>query len=79
MPSWFTGNFTDETSGSRTPLSGRVLTLALPSDGPITLDFNQAMLLPHESSSVYPCPAPAAGNHLPVPVTAREQALRFRH
>lgn len=79
MPGWFTVNFTDETSGSQTPSAGRILGLPLTSDSPVTLDFNQAMLLPHESSSVYPCPMPPAGNHLPIAVTAGERALRFRH
>ena len=79
IPGWFTINFTDETSGSQTPSAGRILALPLNSDGPVVLDFNQAMLLPHESSSVYPCPTPPAGNHLPIAVTAGERALRFRH
>lgn len=78
MPGWMTLNFTDETSGSQTPSAGRILALRLGADGPVVLDFNQAMLLPHESSSVYPCPVPPAGNHLPVAVTAGERAVRFR-
>lgn len=78
MPDWVTINFTDLTSGSQTPLAGRILALPAMSDGPVVLDFNQAMLLPHESSSVYPCPVPPAGNHLPIEVNAGEKALLFQ-
>lgn len=77
MPGFVTINFTDQTSGSQTPSAGRVLGLRQPADGPVVLDFNQAMLLPHESSSVYPCPMPPGGNDLPLAVTAGERALRF--
>lgn len=77
MPNWVTVNFTDKTSGAQTPSAGRILALPQPADGPIMLDFNQAMLLPHESSPVYPCPIPPAGNHLPVEVTAGERAVHF--
>lgn len=77
IPEWVTVNFTDGTSGSQTPSTGRILVLPRMSDGPVVVAFNQAMLLPHESSSVYPCPVPPAGNHLPMAVTAGERALRF--
>lgn len=77
MPDWVTINFTDQTSGSQTPAAGRILALPRVSDGPVVLDFNRAMLLPHESSSVYPYPVPPAGNHLPVAVTAGERAVCF--
>lgn len=74
---WATVNFTDQTSGSETPRAGRILAIPRGSDRTIALDFNRAMLLPHESSSVYPCPVPPRGNHLPMEVRAGERALRF--
>lgn len=77
MPNWATINFTDETSGAQTPSAGRILALPRVPDGPVVLDFNQAMLLPHESSPVYPCPLPPTGNHLSVAITAGERAVRF--
>lgn len=76
-PQFVTVNFTDRTSGSETPATGRILGMPRPSEGPVVLDFNQAMLLPHESSSVYPCPMPPTGNDLPVEVRAGERAVRF--
>lgn len=74
---WATVNFTDQTSGSETPSAGRILAIPRGTDRTITLDFNRAMLPPHESSSVYPCPVPPSGNHLPMEVRAGERALRF--
>lgn len=76
-PGWATINFTDETSGSQTPSAGRIMGLPAGEDAPAVMDFNRAMILPHESSSVYPCPVPPAGNHLGVAVTAGERAVRF--
>lgn len=74
---WVSVNFTDLTSRSETPSAGRIMMLPRENDSAVVLDFNRAMLLPHESSGVYPCPLPPEGNHLPVAVTAGERAVRF--
>lgn len=77
VPGVVTISFTDETSGSETPSTGRVLVMPSGSDGPVVLDLDGAMLLPHESSPVHPCPTPPSGDHLPVAVRAGERAVRF--
>lgn len=76
VPGVVTLNFTDATSGPETPWSGRMVALPAPSDGPVVLDLNGAMLQPHELSPVYPCPTPPSGNRLPVAVRAGERAVR---
>jgi uncharacterized protein len=69
--------FTDQTTGSETPTSGRIMLVPRMPEGPFTFDFNQAMLPPHEFSSAYPCPLPPAMNRLPFAVTAGEKAVLF--
>lgn len=69
-------SFTDATSGSETPFSGRMLILPNGPDGHVVLDFNQAMLPPHEFSDAVPCPSTLRQNRLPFAVTAGEKAIR---
>jgi|GEM_PF-5048471 len=69
--------FTDETTGRETSVAGRIMLVPRMPEGAFVFDFNQAMLLPHEFSAVYPCPQPPTGNHLPFAVTAGEKAVLF--
>jgi len=65
--------FADVTSGNETHGSGRYLDLAIEPDGSVVLDFNRACHPSCAFSSAYPCPLPAAGNRLAVPVRAGER------
>lgn len=67
--------FTDASSGTGTPETGRWLTLP-PDKGENTfqVDFNQVTLPHHVFSTAYPCPLPPGTNHLPLTVDAGERA-----
>ncbi|PXY33365.1 hypothetical protein BAY59_09735 [Prauserella coralliicola] len=71
--------FTDETNGTETPEIGRWLVLPLLEPGStLTVDFNQATLSHyHLAPTVFTCPLPPPGNHLPMRVEAGERALVY--
>ena len=70
--------FTDQTSGVGTPSMGRFLILPPTQEGPITLDFNRAIVPNHEFSRHYPCPIATSVDHLPVRVEAGERRPIWR-
>ena len=65
--------FRDRTSGKVTYPAGRFLYSAMPKDGKITLDFNQAYNPPCAFSPYATCPLPPPQNQLPVAITAGEK------
>ncbi|HWO61958.1 MAG TPA: DUF1684 domain-containing protein [Umezawaea sp.] len=69
--------FTDGTSGDGTPEIGRWLRLPpLDPGSRVEVDFNRATLSHHHlAPSVFTCPLPPPGNHLPQRVEAGERAL----
>jgi uncharacterized protein (DUF1684 family) len=78
----YTLTFSDKTSGKTTPLWRFVPVLAdQPEEnddaGPFNavIDFNRALNYPMAFSSYAVCAAPVAGNAIPAPITAGEQAV----
>ena len=64
--------FKDATSGKQTYPAGRFLYAALPKDGKVTLDFNQAHNPPCAFTAYATCPLPPRQNHLTASVEAGE-------
>lgn len=69
--------FKDPTARRETYGSGRFLTVAMPRDGKVTLDFNQARNPPCAFTSFATCPIPPRQNFLDQPVRAGEK--RYGH
>lgn len=69
--------FKDPTSRHETYPSGRFLTVALPRDGKVILDFNQARNPPCAFTAFATCPIPPKQNFLDQPVQAGEK--RYGH
>ena len=69
-------SFTDLTNG-RLTAPWRVVSLDPPDEtGSVVIDFNRTVNLPFAFSEFGTCPAPVAGNHLPVAINAGERAPR---
>lgn len=66
--------FKDATSGKETYPAGRFLYAALPRDGKVVLDFNEAQNPPCAFTPYATCPLPPKQNHLPVAIEAGELA-----
>lgn len=67
-------SFTDPTNGLSTA-RWRVVSTSIPTEtGSLVVDFNRTVNLPFSFTEFGTCPAPVPGNHIPVPVTAGEQA-----
>ena len=67
-------SFTDRTNGQQTA-RWRVVGTSVPTDkGSLVVDFNRSVNLPFAFTEFGTCPAPIAGNDLPLPVTAGERA-----
>jgi len=64
--------YKDATSGKETYPAGRFLYTALPADGKVVLDFNQAHNPPCAFTPYATCPLPPKQNHLSVAVEAGE-------
>ena len=69
--------FKDPTSRHDTYPSGRFLTVAMPRDGKVILDFNQARNPPCAFTAFATCPIPPKQNFLDQPVLAGEK--RYGH
>ena len=69
--------FKDLTAGKETYGSGRFLSTALPQQGEVVLDYNQAVNPPCAFTPYATCPLPPAQNRLPVRIEAGE--LRYGH
>jgi hypothetical protein len=69
--------FGDQTNGIETYPSGRFLYAALPEEGRVVLDFNQAENPPCAFTPFATCPLPPKQNRLPMRVTAGE--LSYGH
>jgi uncharacterized protein (DUF1684 family) len=67
--------FGDETNRDTTYGSGRFLDAALPKDGKVILDFNQAINPPCAFTAYATCPIPPKGNRLPLRVEAGEKRV----
>lgn len=69
--------FTDETSGQETPDIGRWLVLPLaPAGTEVLVDLNKVVVSYHHiSPTVFTCPLPPAGNHIPLRIEAGERSL----
>lgn len=69
--------FTDETSGRETPDIGRWLVLPLaPAGTEVAVDLNKVVVSYHHiSPTVFTCPLPPAGNHIPLRIEAGERSL----
>lgn len=65
--------FRDLTSGKATYKPGRFLYTALPKDGQVVLDFNQAINPPCAFTAFATCPLPLKRNYLNVEIAAGEQ------
>lgn len=65
--------FTDATSGVTTYPAARILAVAEPQDGSVTLDFNRAANLPCAFTDYATCPVAPAENRLTVAVEAGEK------
>lgn len=74
---WFI--FSDRTSGKETYGAGRFLYAAMPKDGKVVLDFNQAYNPPCAFTPYATCPLPPKENRLPVRVEAGEKAYAGGH
>ena len=68
--------FHDATNGVQTARWRAVPTSVPTSDGSVEIDFNRAINFPFSFSDYGTCPAPPAGNTLPLAVTAGELAPR---
>ncbi|MET3806265.1 uncharacterized protein (DUF1684 family) [Nakamurella sp. UYEF19] len=66
--------FHDGTNGETTARWRAVATTAPDADGRVTIDFNRAINFPFSFSDFGTCPAPPAGNVVPIAVTAGELA-----
>lgn len=67
-------SFTDPTNGLSSA-RWRVVSTSIPTEtGSLVVDFNRTVNLPFSFTEFGTCPAPVVGNHIPVPVTAGEQA-----
>lgn len=67
-------SFKDATNGTQTA-RWRVVSTSVPTEnGNLVVDFNRAVNLPFSFTAYGTCPAPVAGNVLPVAVTAGELA-----
>jgi len=64
--------FKDATSGKQTYPAGRFLYAAMPKEGKVILDFNQAENPPCAFTAYATCPLPPRHNHLPVSIEAGE-------
>jgi uncharacterized protein (DUF1684 family) len=64
--------FKDATSGNKTYAPGRFLDTAMPKDGMVVLDFNQAYNPPCAYIAFATCPLPPRQNTLPIAVEAGE-------
>ncbi|MEN8006647.1 MAG: DUF1684 domain-containing protein [Candidatus Krumholzibacteriota bacterium] len=72
--------FGDATNGKTTYAGGRFLTVDPPAaDGTVILDFNRTYNPPCVFTPFATCPLPAAGNTLPVAVTAGEMMWGNQH
>jgi uncharacterized protein (DUF1684 family) len=69
--------FRDTTSGRETYPAGRFLDAAMPQNGQVTLDFNQAYNPPCAFTPFATCPLPPPQNRLAVPIPAGE--LNYGH
>lgn len=69
--------FTDETSGKETPDIGRWLVLPLaPAGTEVVVDLNKIVVSYHHiSPTVFTCPLPPTGNHVPLRIEAGERNL----
>lgn len=69
--------FTDETSGKDTPGIGRWLVVPLaPAGTEVVVDLNKIIVSYHHiSPTVFTCPLPPAGNHIPLRIEAGERNL----
>lgn len=65
--------FRDKTSGKGTYPAGRFLYAAMPKDGKVILDFNQAYNPPCAFTPFATCPLPPPQNRLPVAIKAGEK------
>lgn len=65
--------FRDTTAGTATYGAGRFLYSALPRDGKVVLDFNQAYTPPCAFTAFAVCPLPPKQNRLPVRIEAGER------
>ena len=66
-------HFTDATSGHVSYGSGRAVHTPAGQSGTVTIDFNNARLLPCSFSRAWNCPIPAMENRLRVPIEAGER------
>lgn len=64
----------DRTSGKETYPAGRFLYSAMPKDGKVILDFNQAYNPPCAFSPYATCPLPPPQNNLPIAIKAGEKS-----
>ena len=71
--------FKDATSGRQTYPAGRFLYTALPVDGKVVLDFNQAQNPPCAFTPYATCPLPPKQNHLSVAIEAGELYSSHAH
>jgi uncharacterized protein len=71
--------FRDLTSGKETYAAARFLDTALPQDGLVVLDFNEAYNPPCAYDPYTTCPLPAAENRLRVRIAAGEMTYRGNH
>lgn len=74
--------FTDETSGDETPGIGRWLVVPLaPAGTEVVVDLNKVIVSYHHiSPTVFTCPLPPSGNHVPLRIEAGERGfLRDAH
>lgn len=65
--------FKDETSGKSTYAAGRFLYAAIPKDGVVNLDFNEAKNPPCAFTAFATCPLPPKQNTLPIAIEAGEK------
>ena len=65
--------FRDQTAGRETYPSGRFLNTAMPKDGEVIIDFNQAHNPPCAFTSFATCPLPPRQNTLGVAIPAGEK------
>ncbi len=69
-------SFHDSTNGAETARWRAVSTSAPDNAGRVEVDFNRAINFPYAFTDYGTCPAPPAGNTLPVEITAGERAPR---
>ncbi len=67
--------FRDQTSGKTTYPAGRFLYSAMPKDGKVVLDFNQAYNPPCAFTPYATCPLPPPRNRLTAPIKAGEKTF----